>query len=93
MFDYELAKQLKDAGFVIDSHGRDSSEERGCYGDVCVPTLSELIAACGDKFHKLKRYDDGWYAGQNHWDESYFEVEQAKTPEEAVALLWLALNK
>ena len=55
---------------------------------VYVPTLEELIEACGENFGSLKKQPDGWLAYANY-DQSYF----AKTSVEAVAHLWLALQK
>ena len=52
------------------------------------PTLSELIEACGENFGSLDKQHDGWLASAN-FDQSCF----AKTPAEAVARLWLALQK
>jgi len=74
----ELARELQDAGW---GRGKD---------DYCPPslmcceiTLEELIEACGDDLNILVRGKDGfWYA----------ESDQGKTPTEAVARLWLALN-
>lgn len=99
---YKLSKQLKDAGFPQDGDGKPYSivaELRG--EDICsdgkenvyYPTLSELIEACGDGYFSLESYQakDGttrWLAikGIN------FELTTGKTPEEAVAKLWLELN-
>lgn len=54
-------------------------------------SLSELIEACGDWFLYLKRKEsDKWEVGsasRNSDDNAY-----GKTPEEAVAKLYLALN-
>ena len=54
-----------------------------------VPTLEELIEACGSRFRTLNKAEsaDGWYAF-NVETHSWF----GSTPTEAVALLWLALN-
>lgn len=64
-----------------------------------VPTLSELIAACGDHLVGLSRMWEGkWLTGwcaiytKNPVD-SFHSVIEGDTPEEAVANLWLALNK
>ena len=92
---YELAKKLKDGGFPQEGKGNYIDGE-DC--DVCgnhvyyVPTLSELIEACGDRFWKLiKSYT------YNKWSAITSEDTQivvlGKTPEEAVANLWLELNK
>lgn len=70
-----------------------------CYGDFdkywCyVPTLSELIEACGNGFKLLEKSEKGFYC--TYWNEKY-EIEimtdYCKTPEEAVANLWLELNR
>jgi len=52
-----------------------------------VPTLSELIEACGEGFWRLIRQERGkWFADRVRT--GY----EASTPEEAVAKLWLRLN-
>jgi hypothetical protein len=93
---YELAKQLKDAGFPNSENWIEANvHEKG----ICmveggssefsfVPTLSELIEACGDKFHDLCKGLNG------RWTCVSFTAVHSKgdTPEEAVANLWLALN-
>lgn len=86
---YALAKKLKDAGFQH-LHGA------GCYEfetDTCLPTLSELIEACGNKFSKLALIGpDKWYAEATIAHHGYADAIE-RTPEEAVARLWLALHK
>ena len=94
--DYELCKKLKDAGFkkckqwetigmFIDSKPRRIK--------LPFPTLSELIAACEDKFISLVRNADGveW---KSIGTGEPLEPEEAygKTPEIAVANLYLALK-
>ncbi|HEY1747809.1 MAG TPA: hypothetical protein VGG11_13740 [Xanthobacteraceae bacterium] len=94
MIDYDLAKQLKEAGFP--------QETKAGYilDGICYPTLEELIEACGDKFGSLHAVFDGrrgdtygtifgWQAvgaGRACPDMS------EPTPTVAVARLWLALN-
>lgn len=63
-----------------------------------ISTPSELIEACGEHFHSLKLLSNGnWrcYGGiiprVNDSDWGY--ARSGSTPEEAVANLWLALNK
>lgn len=71
-----------------------------------IPTLSELIEACGDRFWKIEKHGSVFYAYRTqrkiHVDSasSLFEFvkgvdtrAQGTTPEEAVANLWLALNE
>ena len=55
---------------------------------VYVPTLEELIDACGENFGSLDKRHDGWLARTNG-DHHCF----AGTPAEAVAHLWLTLQK
>lgn len=105
---YELAKQLKDAGFKQMGNGG-SLMDKTCphqgvkhNGGRCLaysPTLEELIEACGERFGNLAReeyYNDGslkhvrWVA---YSDESSRDTGFGSSPEEAVANLWLELNK
>ena len=75
-------------------------------GFIRIPTLSELIEACGKRFCSLNRTieDNKWVA--KRYDPSYVEkegkfillveeavTEEYSTPDEAVANLWLELNK
>lgn len=84
---YELAKALKDAGFP--QQGNPWGREDKAYN----PTLSELIEACGSPFFLTK--DQDYNAGK--WTAVTTIPHEIKlvgnTPEEAVARLWLALNK
>ena len=106
---YELAKELKEAGFpqqVMEVGDRIIYETERKLWDMSLgivnevegirePTLSELIGACGWKIQMLWQTTDTgdggvmWYAG------TVFDPKLAygSTPEEAVARLWLALNK
>jgi len=112
---YELAKELKEAGFP-QKHGRylEYWDEGGgvwnC-GDEPVstyrleeliynPTLEELIEACGDDFDELKaphhRQQEGYPEFDEWWAEATIKTgicTKGKTRKEAVARLWLALNK
>lgn len=92
---YELIKKLKDAGFVTKSENVVVSED---YCENCndrhheyIPTLSELIEACGDKFLNLYKTGDKWTCVYPFEDER-FDSCIGSTPEEAVANLWLALH-
>lgn len=68
-----------------------------------IPTLSELIEECGDRFTKLKKHiskkgEISWFAGglePKGWWRPYrnYKMGWAKTPEEAVANLYLEINK
>lgn len=109
---YELAKELKEAGFPARcSHTYCPDNEqhpyKGC-DEVIEPSLSELIAECGESFEYLEYSKRGTEDSSNtHWLEKKgrwtaassddngitTEDEQGHTPSEAVARLWLALNK
>ena len=96
---YELAKKLKDAGFpyrkslfagLTDESYLDSKGET-----INIPSLFELIKACGDNFSWLKKsyQADGfgkWCAGHI---QTMYEPFWGDTPEEAIANLWLELQK
>lgn len=66
----------------------DSSEGRE--DTLYFPSLSELIEACGEGYFALERSQLGWQASRGLED---VIVGPYKTPEEAVARLWLSLNK
>lgn len=88
--DYELAKELKDAGFRQDLE-RKPIWVRDLDGTMLtLPTLSELIEACRGSFFRLT-YADGWEASSDSGGK--WTYVGGLTPEEAVAYLWLALNK
>lgn len=94
---YELAKQLKDAGFPfkIATAGGEYFEDGQPQYKYLRPTLEELIEACGERFSELHSYSDGtWQAksrGSSTSEEGWHDV-MDKTPTEAVAKLWLALS-
>lgn len=101
---YELVKKLKDAGFPQEGFGMwwDGKvfTTKDIYSDLYLPTLSELIEACGENFISLdlvnKRDDYKWeacckYCCCNEHGEGRHYI-GGKTPEEAVANLWLAIN-
>lgn len=101
---YELAKELKDAGFPqdkrfpLDEHTIEDLKKRS-FEEVHFPELSELIEACGEQFGGLIRLRDGtWNAATPVIiSEIGYHNPQTEcggsTPEEAVAKLYLALNK
>lgn len=92
---YELAKELKDAGFPQGQHNL-SCYDNGCYesiGQACVPSLAELIEACGEGFKVLCRKSKNEWIAQEVEEELRVVNGVGPTPEVAVARLWLALNK
>ncbi len=66
-----------------------------------IPSLSELIDACGEEvfitnmkgYLKSKEVTEEWLAIKGYGIKKPEDITQGKTPEEAVARLWLALNK
>ena len=100
---YELTKELKDAGFPqgtsdnadnCDIHWhRDMNDITNPNTETYYPTLSELIVACGESpYFNLEKSTYGWDAFVNNGEEVIGRG-KGLTPEEAVARLWLALNK
>ena len=96
---YELAKQLKDAGFPEDRDYKkvDVDFLAGKMSEYYQnPTLSRLIEACGDDFKGLDK-NAIWEAQGIYWCCAEHgegrKFGQGETPEEAVAKLWLALNR
>ena len=94
---FELAKELKDAGFPQGGKGTWTLPPDNLVGRradrVYVPTLKELIEACGERFASLDQvykpqaenaYEPVWLASS---------LERGATPAEAIARLWLALPK
>jgi len=93
---YALLKQLKNAGYkLITATAED--QQYGCEifwidsVGYLMPTLSELVEACGNDFAYLSNMMHkklGWAARGDETEEVY-----GKSPEEAVACLWLALKQ
>lgn len=106
---YKLCKQLKDAGFKFkpDPFRRVAFKDGVGFAEEPIPILSELIDACGDRFGYLEGYKNtdknlkpvgkivSWGAAEYKWEDDPLKKinEDGKTPEEAVAKLWLKLNK
>lgn len=96
---YNLAKQLKDAGFPQNGLGRtlthpgwqEMPKEEWEPTNAYAPTLEELIEACGDKLVSTYNTGSEWQLNE----EAGSETPQVKgtTLKIAVARLWLALNK
>lgn len=111
---YELAKELKEAGFPYTRRNTISNQIRNGEWELAnhlqrvdttwvEPTLSELIEACGIEFNILQNASDdfgksAWLANYGRDETEYGKritniTETGSTPEEAVAKLWIALNK
>ncbi len=89
---YQLAKQLKDAGFpqgVKEDH-RPELVKKLIENDVFLPSLEDLVDACGPS--------DNYTVTLNMWGDFTTAIkgkhlESGDTPIEAVAKLWLKLNQ
>lgn len=103
MISYKLAEQLKDAeweGLIKicdnknENHGYCNADKQDCKLSMLgIPTLSKLIEACGEEFYYLTKYIIG---SGTYWRAFSMDgngTNKADTPEEAVAKLWLELNK
>lgn len=109
---YELAKELKDAGFPQWAEeprtgARAYTNEREIveYDDgfwrngepvYSIPTLEELIEACGDivLWKNGEQWSADFFNGKDKiYIDEYFDPNNGTTPTEAVARLWLSLNK
>ena len=97
---YELAKKLKEAGFPqrketfakIGGINFGSQVDDGTKEGLTIPTLEELIEACGDGITILENWGDGWSAYEEEQNLIGIET-KGKTLSEAIANLWLKLNK
>ena len=101
--DYSLAKELKEAGFpqhankpsYMGSRLMAVNSDNTDYA--FPPTLEELIEACGEAYFNLQYIttdDEGWMASKYPGQPGkYKSVGYCRTPTEAVARLWLALNR
>jgi hypothetical protein len=94
---YELAKQLKDAGFPR-HHAFEQSDWENFKAHH--PSLEELIEACNlPNFNSFELECINTMKIPNQWlartstNDRVFITEWCSTPTEAVARLWLALNR
>lgn len=96
---YELAKELKDAGFPFDFGNATVLDVFPSYTSFDrTPNLEELIEACGNEFTNLSRtfLKDGTTTdSKEKWAALGMSIPDSYgiTPKEAVARLWLALKK
>ena len=91
--DYELAVQLRDMGFPQSGDGRRIGAPNvfvwRARDLVYVPSLEELLAACGDQFGEMARLPNGSFEAAARGGTPR---QMGKSPVEVVARLWLALN-
>lgn len=110
---YELAKELKDAGFSQECEKGDQYyfgqtgklyfNGEGCYGgdswidkntDVKCPSLFDLIKAFGNDFNFVCQHPKTHLWGaETHSGSVIGSKDGFSASEEAVARLWLAVNK
>lgn len=96
---HELAKKLKDADFPYKAgdgtYAQSFNSETGEITEAhYLPGLSELIEACGENKPTLRPWNVfEWQASVPHPTVRQLVMGTGKTPEEAVANLWLELNK
>ena len=93
--DYLLAKKLKEKGFPLklDSYEAFAHIDEFKYQ---IPTLSELIEACGEKFWELQANpttEGKWLSRGSIGEGKYVYSKFGETPEIAVANLWLKLRE
>lgn len=98
---YELTLELKNEGFPFDFkctewHGEYVTGPDG--DELKLPTLSELIAECGDELVSINKEVGVAFGGKPCFTGRWHALGQpikakGDTPEEAVARLWLALKK
>jgi len=101
---YELAKELKDAGFPqpIEAGGsfindREQIVERvniWSMPSAYIPTLSELLEALGDNFIQMGHHKGTWMTNYHKPDgDRELHCIYESTPERAISRLWLIFNK
>jgi len=94
---YELAKQLKEAGFPDSQYWDDEGDAFWVTGTAFrfkVPTLPELIEACRGRiqtFRFFMNFVSNEYGIQKE-EQGLDDVMWYSTPDEAVAKLWIELN-
>lgn len=89
--DHELAKKLKEAGLELPP----MKYYIAGWNDVRLPTLTELIEACGDDISHMKKIGKVWWAvTHSKFDENGNNFEEcSESLEEAVANLYLKLHE
>ena len=95
---YELVKKLRDAGFPYDWQDFDNHfpdllvVNWDIYSKFYSPTLSEIIEACGENIKNID-FVHGMNLFIAYSMESLDKKGEGITTEEAIANLWLELNK
>lgn len=100
---YKICKELKRAGYRQELKDGDKfyiyTDQHTIYvvhdynfrdkKSIKIPTLTELISASWDGIWNLEKGVDGW---RTNVDDGYKFSSEGKTPEEAVANLWITLQ-
>jgi len=94
---YELLRDLKNAGFPLKT-GYGLNFDYNVDGTkVHVPTLSELIASCGEAFGRLRKWNYQWFASAGKCTDEvkdFWEIDKmGDTPEAAVAKTYLEIKR
>jgi hypothetical protein len=106
MISPDLVQQLKDCGFPIKTSVHIDQNRKG-HAELIPPTLSELIEACPETLPEVGAPDGRFNLSWDHMPDgrdcwkAWYDVDgytmgnegYGDTPEEAVALLWLALYR
>ena len=101
--DYNKAKELKDVGFPQEfklgkyfcSHKEELDGKHDCDDIVYCPTLDELIKECGYTYFSMEEQSNDTVKGAPFYAKKR-DVDimaEGKTPLEAVANLYIALNE
>lgn len=95
---FELTKDLNDAGFplkAVNHTGPTQLDEGFVFIDkhwLMVPNLAQLIEECGEIWFTLVCMNNKRFVAHKEGEDHKNDID-ASTPEEAIARLWLALNK
>ena len=90
MLEMEICLDLEAANFPKPGNWKERTIYKCDTGDLYVPTLEELIEACGEKFGVLERFRGGTFGAYVPNDISVNGL--GATPAEAIARLWLAIQ-
>lgn len=89
---HELCKQLQKAGFIHTANWQRYKKDI-----IPNPTLTELLEACRNKFDRLEKDNESRWGAFPIMEiirkNMGFRIDWEKIPEDAVAQLWLKLNK
>jgi hypothetical protein len=104
MLSLELCKRLKEAGFSQNKntsaityfwikegqYGYLNYHDKKIEGGIKIPSLEDLIDACGNELWSLTRHGNIW---QTNFKNGMAGETAGKTPRDAVAELWIKRHK